>query len=140
MFLADKSIDLVLTSLFLRSQQTAEVTFRARNIPSFSSMALNEYQLRDDGSGVETTDQATARSMGYLYQFAQHYDCVAIVSHNALLSTMRMRLMNLPFNESTDAFASEGACRIIRYDWKAGDQNWREAAHFAPEIPRGALK
>src|SRR6478736_3274665 len=56
--LAGKPIDLILTSLFRRSQQTAEAIRARRSVPVFASMALNEYQLRDDNSGAETTDQA----------------------------------------------------------------------------------
>jgi len=96
-------------------------------------MALNEYQVRDDESGVETTDQATARSLSYLFHYSPHFEHIAVVAHNALLSTMRMRLMNLPFDSATDAFANAGACRVLRYDWKKGDQNWREEIHFVPE-------
>jgi broad specificity phosphatase PhoE len=131
-FLSDKPLDLVLTSLFLRTQQTAVAILAGRDVPTFASMALNEYQLRDDSSGVESTDLAAARGLGYLYQFAPYYENIAIVSHNALLSTLRMRLMNLPFNAATNAFSAEGAFRLLRYDCKRGDENWREECYFDP--------
>jgi broad specificity phosphatase PhoE len=132
-FLSGKPIDLILTSLFKRAQETADAIRADRVVPVFSSIALNEYQLRDDHSGVETTDQAMVRSLGYLYQFAPYYDSIAVVAHNAILSTIRMRLMNLPFESAADAFAADGACRILRYDWQRGDQNWGEEEFFAPE-------
>src|SRR5437660_12861897 len=61
-FLKPAPIDLFLTSLFGRAQETAVILNRERGVPVFSSMALNEYFLRDDGSGAETCEQGLARS------------------------------------------------------------------------------
>lgn len=131
-YLQTKPIELFLTSLFIRSQQTAAVLNAERDVSVFSSMALNEYFLRDDFQGVETTDQGLARSLGFLNQFRPFYDHIAIIGHNSILSTILTSLLNMPFDEGKEAFNAPGTCRILRYDWTGGDQNWREIDLFIP--------
>ena len=94
-------------------------------------MALNEYFLRDDGSGVETCEQGLARSMGFLQQFSPYYEQIAVVAHNAILATLLRSILNLPFDEARD-FGGSGACRVLRYDYLQGDQNWRCVDSFTP--------
>ena len=131
-YLSPSPVELILTSLFQRAQQTAAILNRDRSAPVFSSMALNEYFLRDGYEGVETTEQGLVRSLNYLNQFRPHFEHIAIVGHNSILSTIRMSLLNLPFDEGKEAFGSAGTCRVLRYDWEAGDQNWGEVDSFVP--------
>ena len=131
-YLHPSPIELILTSLFQRSQQTAAILNRERGIPIFPSMALNEYFLRDGYEGAETTEQGLVRSMNYLNQFRPYFAHIAIVGHNSILSTIRMSLLNMPFDEGKEAFARAGMCRVLRYDWAGGDQNWKEVGSFTP--------
>lgn len=105
---------------------------RERRVPVFSGMALNEYFLRDDYRGVEITEQGLVRSMGYLNQFRPYFESIAVVGHNSILSTMLMSLLNMPFDMAKESFNHAGQCRILRYDWAEGDQNWRELGSFVP--------
>ena len=125
-------IDLFLTSVFERSQQTAEILNKERNVPVFSSMALNEYFLRDDFAGVETTEQGLVRSIGFLNQFRPFFDSIAVVGHNSILSTILMSLLNKPFSTGKEAFNRVGTCRALRYDSAQGDEHWREIDCFVP--------
>ena len=131
-YLRPKPIELFLTSLFERSQQTAAILNAERSVSVFSSMSLNEYFLRDDFRGVETTEQGLVRSIGFLNQFRPFYDYIAVVGHNSILSTILMSLLNMPFDEGKNAFSHAGTCRILRYDWTAGDSNWTETDSFIP--------
>jgi broad specificity phosphatase PhoE len=131
-YLRSMPIDLILTSLFRRSQETAVVLNHERRVPVFSGMALNEYFLRDDYSGVESTEQGLVRSMGYLNQFRPYFEYIAVVGHNSILSTMLMSLLNMLFEMAKESFNHAGQCRIFRYDWTEGDQNWRDAGSFVP--------
>jgi broad specificity phosphatase PhoE len=131
-YLRQSPIDLILTSLFQRSQQTAAIINQRRSAPVFSGMALNEYFLRDEYEGAETADMGLVRSMNYINQFRPYFDYIAVVGHNSILSTMRMSLLNMPFDEGKEAFSHAGTCRVLRYDWEEGDQNWKEADSFIP--------
>ncbi len=95
-------------------------------------MALNEYFLRDDFQGVETTEQGLVRSIGFLNQFRPFFDHIAVVGHNSILSTILMSLLNMPFSAGKEAFKRVGTCRTLRYDWAQGDENWREIDWFIP--------
>lgn len=125
-------INLFLTSIFQRAQQTAAVLNRERNVPLFSSILLNEYFLRDDFQGVETTEQGLVRSVGFLNQFRPYFDYIAVVGHNSMLSTIRMSLLNMPFDDGKEAFSHAGTCRTLRFDWTQNDQNWKEVDLFIP--------
>lgn len=131
-YLRPKPIDLFLASTFRRSQQTVEVLNRERGAPVFSSMALNEYFLRDDFQGVETLEQGLVRSLGFLNQFRPYFDNIALVGHNSILSTIFMSLLNMAFGSGKEAFAITGTCRVLRYDWTEGDENWKEIDLFIP--------
>jgi broad specificity phosphatase PhoE len=131
-YLRSKPIELFLTSLFERSQQTAAILNTERSVPIFSGMSLNEYFLRDDFQGVETTEQGLVRSIGFLNQFRPFYDYIAVVGHNSILSTILMSLLNMPFDEGKNAFNHAGTCRILRYDRTVGDSNWAETDSFIP--------
>jgi broad specificity phosphatase PhoE len=93
---------------------------------------LNEYFLRDDFQGVETTEQGLVRSVGFLNQFRPYFDYIAVVGHNSILSTIRLSLLNLPFNEGKEAFSHPGTCRTLRFDWTQNDQNWKDIDLFIP--------
>jgi broad specificity phosphatase PhoE len=131
-YLRPKPVDLFLTSTFQRSGQTVAALNRERSVPVFSGMALNEYFLRDDFEGVETTEQGLVRSIGFLNQFRPFFDHIAVVGHNSILSTMLMSLLNMPFNAGKEAFTRAGTCRVLRYDWTQGDENWKEIDLFIP--------
>ena len=131
-YLRAEPIDLILTSLFERSQKTAAALNRGRGAPVFQSMTLNEYFLRDDYGGVETTEQGAARALTFLYQFSPYFEHVAVVAHNSILSTVLAAVLNLPFDEGKEAFGRAGTCRLLRYDHARGDQNWRQVDCFIP--------
>ena len=131
-YLRPMPINLFLTSIFQRSQQTATVLNRERNVPLFSSILLNEYFLRDDFQGVETTEQGLVRSIGFLNQFRPYFDYIAVVGHNSILSTILMSLLNMPFGDGKEAFRHSGTCRTLRFDWTQNDQNWKEVDLFVP--------
>jgi broad specificity phosphatase PhoE len=135
-WLADKlrpyPVTLILTSLALRTQQTAAHLNRERGVPMFAAMALNGYYLRDDGRGVESVSQALARSCGLIGQFSPYYQHIAVVSHDTLLESIRQQYLNLRFGESGGAFDQPGTCRALRYDVQQGDDCWREVAVFTP--------
>jgi broad specificity phosphatase PhoE len=131
-YLREVPLDLILTSLYQRAQETAATINQERGLPVFASMALNEYFLSDDGRGVESSEQGLARSLGFLLQFSPYYEHIAVVAHNSILSTLRMSVLNLPFSESREAFPVPGTCYILRYDASQGDQNWRGIATFVP--------
>jgi broad specificity phosphatase PhoE len=131
-YLRPMPVDLFLTSIFQRAQQTAAILNKERNARVFSAIALNEYFLRDDFRGVETSEQGLVRSLGFLNQFRPFFDNVAVVAHNSILSTILMSLLNMPFSSGKDAFARTGTCRILRYDISEGDENWKETDLFIP--------
>ncbi|HXG63977.1 MAG TPA: phosphoglycerate mutase family protein [Blastocatellia bacterium] len=131
-YLRPMPTDQILTSLLQRSQQTASILNRERHLPVFSSMALNEYFPRDDYEGVETTEQGLVQSVGYLNQFRPYFEHIAVVGHNAISSSILKSLLNMLFETGKAAFSRVGICWILRYDWRASDQNWREAGSFIP--------
>jgi len=131
-YLRPKPIDLFLTSTFQRAQQTVAALNRERSAPVFSSMALNEYFLRDNFQGVETTEQGLVRSIGFLNQFRPFFDHIAVVGHNSILSTILMSLLNMPFSSGKEAFNRAGTCRILRYDWTQGDESWKDIDSYTP--------
>jgi broad specificity phosphatase PhoE len=130
-FLRAVPIDLILTSLYRRAQETAALINDGRVIPVFASMALNEYFLRPDGRGVESTELGLARSLGFLLQFSPYYERIAVVAHSAILATLYRSYLNKPFHEFEE-FGAAGLCRMLRYDYSQGDQNWREIETFTP--------
>jgi broad specificity phosphatase PhoE len=131
-FLESIPIDLILTSLFLRAQQTAAILARNRQAPVFPSMALNEYFLRDDGRGVESTEQGLVRSLAFLLPFCPYYEHIAVVAHSSILATLLMSFLNMPFDEGIVAFSHPGTCRTLRYDPAQGDQQWHLIDTFIP--------
>lgn len=131
-YLRPMPIDLFLTSVFERSQQTAAILNKGRGVPVFSALALNEYFLRDDFAGVETTEQGLVRSIGFLNQFRPFFENIAVVGHNSILSTIQMSLLNMPFSAGQQAFNRAGTCRTLRYDPTQGDERWQEVDCFVP--------
>lgn len=131
-YLEDRKIDLLLTSICQRTQETAKVINRHHKAPVFSSMALNEYFIRDDGSDVETTEPGLVRSLGFLYQFHPYYSSVAVVSHSSILRTLLMELLHTPFEELGNYFQHPGECLALRFDWEEGDKIWRIVDTFIP--------
>lgn len=127
-------VELFLTSLFRRAQQTAAILNIERAVPVFGSIALNEFQLRDTGEGVESLEQGLVRAIGFLNQFRAYHSRVAVVAHNSILSVIRMSLLNAPFEPNARYFASPGQACVLRYDPGAGDQNWREVASYHPHV------
>jgi broad specificity phosphatase PhoE len=130
--LAACPIDIILCSLFQRAQATAAILNQGRGAPIFANMALNEYFLRDDGSGVESSEQGLARSRGFLQQFSPHYPTIAVVGHASILATLLMAFANLPFPEWHDAFRAPATCISLRFDPALGDTRWQIVDRWAP--------
>jgi len=130
----DGKIDLILTSLFQRTQKTAEILNKYHDVPIFSNMALNGYFLRDDGAGVEGTEQGLARSMGFLLQFRPYYNYIAIVSHDGTLRTLLMDLLKIHFEDLNNYFKNPGESHLFRFDWKEGDKIWKIIDSFTPPL------
>lgn len=119
-FLSKYRIDLILCSAFLRAQETAEILNQEIRAPLFVSAALNEYQLRDDGSGVETTDQAIARSMGFINNYRPYYSTILVAGHNSMNRTIAYSLCNLPWAVMEALPSSYGATMVIEDSEKSG--------------------
>lgn len=128
----DGKINLILTSLFQRTQKTAEILNKYHDVPIFSNMALDGYFLREDGTGVEGTEQGLARSMGFLLQFRPYYDYITIVSHDGILRTLLMDLLKIPFEDLNEYFKNPGESHLLRFDWKEGDKAWEIIDSFTP--------
>lgn len=122
--LSSYSVDLVASSLYRRSQQTAEILNAHWQAKSCATAALNEYFLREDGSGVESVEEGFVRVSQFINPLRLTFNTVAVVSHNSILSTYLTGLLNLPFQEGKDLFAKLGATYVLEYDWERGDQNW----------------
>lgn len=133
--LRPRTLDLVLSSVYRRAQQTAALLAeRAPDppVPVYASHALNEFFLRPDGAGVETTEQGLVRSLGFLNQFRPYADHIGIVGHNAILTVLRLGLLNAEWSTGQGAFAQPGRCRVLRYDPDQGDGQWREVEVLDP--------
>lgn len=130
--LAAAPIDLILCSLFQRTQATAAILNQTRGVPVFASMALNEYFLRDDGSGVENVEQGLARSLGFVQQFSPYYRTIAVVGHASILATLLMGVGNLPYPEWKNAFDIPSTCITLRFDPDLGDTQWRIVDRWVP--------
>lgn len=129
------SLDLVLTSPFVRAQQTAEALARHHDAPVFFSAALAEYLLRDDGAGVESVEHGIARALGFVLSFHPFYERAAVVAHGGILSTLLAAVLNAPFEEARDSFQHPGTSHLLRYDWEGyGDQNWRVVESYVPDL------
>jgi len=129
----DEKIGLVLTSLFQRTQKTAEILNKYQKALIFSNSALNGFFVRDDGSGVEGTEEGLARSMGFLFQFRPYYDCIAVVGHDGILRTLLMDFLRIPFEDLGKYFKEPGESYMLRFDWAKGDKTWKIIDTFAPE-------
>jgi broad specificity phosphatase PhoE len=130
--LAATTIDLILCSLFQRTQATAAILNQTRGVPVYASMALNEFFLRDDGSGVENIEQGLARSLGFVQQFSPYYGTIAVVGHSSILATLLMGIGNLPYTDWHGAFALPGTCITLRFDPDLGDTQWRVVDRWVP--------
>lgn len=119
-FISRYKIDLVLCSAFLRAQQTAAILNQQIQAPLHSSAALNEYQLRDDGGGVETADQAIARSVNFINQYRPYYPTILVVGHNSMNRTIAWSLCNLTWPALEALPNAYGATMVIEYLEKTG--------------------
>jgi broad specificity phosphatase PhoE len=125
--------DLTLTSVFQRARQTA-AAITPDGAPIHASPALNEYPLDDCGKGMESSASGLARIATCLYAYSPHYTAIAVVAHNSILTTLLTSLLNAPWsNHEVAAFEIPGTCRVLRFDWKAGDTVWRELDAFTPD-------
>ena len=129
--------DLVLTSRLTRARQTAALLFPAPT-PSVADAGLNEFRLGPNGEGLETTEAGLVRAMRCLNDHRLANGTVAVVAHNAILSVLRMSLLNGPWDANHDAFGLPGTCRLLRYDPGSGDQAWGERTTFSPSVPTAA--
>lgn len=131
--LKDESFDAVFTSLKQRSIQTAEVLCKDRDVKMYKSVAFNEYMLRPDGSGVESTRMGESRTMSKIYSIYEIFEEVAIVAHGSINKTILRSLLNIDYEESFEYFKKYGEIQILRYDYKKGDTKWNIVDSFAPK-------
>jgi broad specificity phosphatase PhoE len=130
--LQGRQVDLILTSVYRRSLESAGILNQGRGAPQFAASALNEFLLRDDRSGAERLEQGVARSMGFLYQFSPYFDHLAVVAHRSILCAVLITICNLQFSCRKDAFRKPGTCCLLRCESDRGDENWREVDLFVP--------
>ena len=123
--LAGYPVELIISSLYLRAQQTAKILNERWHAKHISSMDLNEYFLRSDGAGVESVEQGFVRASCAIAPYRLAHDTIAVVSHNSILSTFMTGLLNLPFDEGKGLFSTLGRVHVLSYDWERGEQNWR---------------
>ena len=133
-FLQKNSIspELIFTSLFKRTSQTAEIS-NPNNAKLVSSIAFNEYYTRPDKTDVETVDMGVSRSLTKIYSVYDIYEEIMIVGHSSINKSILQSLLNITYDEAKQLFNSYGEVKVIRYDWKAGDNNWRIFHSFTPE-------
>jgi len=117
-------VDLVVSSLYLRSQQTAEILNAGWRAKSISAMALNEYFLREDGAGVESVEQAFVRMSQFMDPYRLVFENIAVISHRSVLATYMSGLFNLPFCKSKDLFTEPGSINVLGRDWERGEEQW----------------
>jgi broad specificity phosphatase PhoE len=131
-FLKKYDIDHIFTSLYLRTIQTAEIVNKGRGAKSLKMNAFNEYMMRPDGSSVEDVDTAVARTMSKIYSVFDMYDSILIVGHSSINQTIYRTITNIPFSEASKLFKTYGEIRVLRYDYKLGDEKWVEIDEFKP--------
>lgn len=122
----------VFCSIYHRAIETAKI-INKKDKPIFQTSSFGEYFLRDDGSGAESTDMALSRSMSKLYSMFDVYDSIVIVAHSAISKSIFQALTNITFEEASKLYNNTGEVHVLRYDWKQGDNNWREIESFIPE-------
>jgi broad specificity phosphatase PhoE len=131
--LAGLPLELTLTSVLRRARDTA-AAITPEGTPIYSSPALNEYPLDDDGKGMETAASGLARIASFLFAYSPHHEAIAVVAHNSILTTLLTSVLNAPWPDANvGAFEAFGTCRLLRFDWKAGDVIWRELDAFTPD-------
>ena len=130
-FVNNHDYEAVITSLFQRSIQTAEI-INTKKIQVFPSIAFSEYFIRDDNTEVETTDMAISRTMSFIYSIFDKFDTVLIVGHSSINKTILQALTNIEFSEAKEYFNSLGETHVLRLDWKAGDKVWGIVESFTP--------
>lgn len=132
-FLAAKDFEVIFTSLYLRAIQTAEIINSKKKVRVYKTNAFNEYLLRSDGSGVETTEMGISRTMSKLFSIFDLFDNILIVAHSSINQTIVHSLLNLEYDQSLSSFKNFGETYILRYDYKKGDNNWRIIETFSPK-------
>lgn len=131
-FLKKYDIDRIFSSLYLRANQTADIINKGREIKKVQTSAFNEYMMRSDGSSVEEVDTAKNRTMTKLYSVFDMYETILLVAHSSVNQTIYQALTNIPYGESLKLFKNYGEIRILRYDYKVGDDKWIEVDSFIP--------
>ena len=125
--LADRPLDLVLTSLSLAAVQSARAVAEGREVPVHASLALNE-PPRDESGAAEADEEALVRGLGFLNQFRSFHAHVAVVGPGVLLSALRSSLLDAP--RDPVLFADPGRCVILGQEGERADAVWREADSF----------
>lgn len=132
-FLKNEEYDIVLTSLFRRAVETAEIINEEKGKAIIKTISFNEYFLRPDGENVEGTRMGIARTMSKLYSLYDQYKTVLIVCHSSIGRSIIQSLLNLEYEEINNYFNHNGNVYVLRYDHDLGDKNWRVIDSFAPD-------
>lgn len=132
-FLKDKSFKAIFSSIYLRAIRTAEIVNRDKNVPIYKTNAFNEYYLRPDGKGVESTRMALARTLSKLYAVFDLFDDVLIVAHSSINQSIIQAILNMEYDKSLTYFNKFGETQILKYDYQEGDKNWRIVDAFVPK-------
>ncbi len=125
--------EVVLSSVLLRAQQTAEAIANRSNVQMHSTLSFNEYFLRKNGKGVETTQMLESRAMVKLYSIFDMFDSIVLVAHSSMLSTVIRNLLNTDYETANNLFDKYGEVNVLRYDWKKGDDKWQLIDTFIPK-------
>lgn len=132
-YLSNKEFDVIYTSLYQRTVQTAEIINEDRKVKTIKTNSFNEYFLRPDGSGVESTDMGISRTMTKFYSIFDLFEKILIVAHNSINQTIIRSLLNIEYDESLTYFNSFGETQILRYDYKKGDTKWGIIESYTPK-------
>ncbi|MFQ5493474.1 MAG: phosphoglycerate mutase family protein [Candidatus Dojkabacteria bacterium] len=132
-YLSDKDFEVIYTSLYLRTVQTAEIINEDKKSKTIKTNSFNEYFLRPDGSGVESTDMGISRTMTKLFSIFDIFEKILIVAHSSINQTIIHSLLNIQYKKSLKYFNDFGETHILRYDYKQGDSNWRIVDSFKPK-------
>ena len=133
-FLQKNSIspEIIFTSLYKRTFQTAKIS-NPNNAKLIASGAFNEYYTRPDKTDVETISMGVSRSLAKIYSVHDLYEEIMIVGHSSINKSILQSLLNITFDEAKELFNNCGEVKVIRYDWKVGDNNWRVIHSFTPK-------
>lgn len=127
------NFQVVFTSLFQRALDTGKIISIINNSQVVPTSSFNEYFVRDDHSGVESTEAGAARTMAKIYSLSDVFNEIVLVGHASINKTILQSFTNMEFSQTENYFNKLGEVHILRYDWKKGDQNWKILDSFIPK-------